>query len=241
MCASTSAHAVEFPSVVDRALGIRAGVDGYAATTGVAPSWCVETGDAELFGIAGLRVAGARMSARAGAIPIAVSLAQLASPVGNETRADIEVGYAPSTRWSWVARAGVETVAIVGAPSERALVVGAHARADVGRVAAIADVDVVSHAPTRDVAVTIGVVARATSLASVVANARFDGLGVAGAGVSLVSRVGGALALVAGYDDGTESIRGAAVVSLASWRVSTGVSYHGVLGVSQAVTIAWTR
>jgi hypothetical protein len=136
---------------------------------------------------------------------------------------------------------GVETVSLVGTAREDALVTGAYACAVAGRVSVVADVDVVSRTLTRDIDVTFGVVARAGSAACVVASARFDDSGVAGAGVSLVSRLSGALSLLAGYDDGTESIRGAAVVSLANWRVSTGVFYHGVLGISQAVTIAWTR
>lgn len=232
---------MEFPSVIDRSLGFRAAATGYAAATNGSPSWCVEVGDAELFGITGLRVAGVRASGRVGVMPLGASLSQLASPVGSETRADAEIGYAPSVRWSCAARAGVETVGLSGAAPEHSLVVGAYAHADAGRLTVVADVDVVSRTFARDVAVALGVVAHAGSSACVVASVRFDDAGVAGAGVSLVSRIGGVLALLAGYDDGTESIRGAAVVSLSNWRVSTGVFYHGVLGVSQAVTIAWTR
>ncbi len=236
---STNARALEFPSVIDQSLGFR--WTGYDAVTGDAPVWCFEVGDAELFGIAGLRVAGVRASGRAGVAPVAASISQLAAPIGSEARADMEIGYAPGARWSCNARVGLETVSLAGAVRENAVVTGAYARAQAGRVAVVADVDVVSRSLARDVAVTLGVMARAGNAASVVASARFDGFGIAGAGVALISRIGNALALVAGYDDGTESIRGAAVVSLARWRVSTGVFYHGVLGVSQAVTIAWVR
>jgi hypothetical protein len=232
---------VEFPSVIDRVLGFRAAGNGYVVVVGSAPSWCVEVGDAELFGIAGLRVSGARASGRAGDVPLALSVAQLVSPVGDEARVDAELGYAPGSRWSCAARVGVETVSLVGTAREDALVTGMCARANAGHVSVVADVDVVSRTLARDIELTFGVVARAGSAACVVASARFEGSGVAGAGVSLVSRIGGALSLLAGYDDGTESIRGAAVISLNHWRVSTGVYYHGVLGVSQAVTIAWTR
>lgn len=239
--ASTNARAVEFPSVIDRVLGFRAAGNGYAAATGNTPAWCVELGDAELFGIAGLRVAGVRASGHAGDVPLALSVSQLASPVGDEARVDAELGYAPGARWSCAARVGVETVSLVGTAREDALVTGMRARADAGHVSVVADVDVVSRTLARDIGLTFGMVARAGSAACVVASARFDGFGVVGAGVSLISRLGGALSLLAGYDDGTESIHGAAVVSITNWRVSTGVSYHGVLGVSQAVTIAWTR
>lgn len=239
--AFSHARAVEFPSVIDRSIGLRAGGGGYFVVTGKRPSWCVEAADVELFGIAGLRVSGVRAWGRVGAIPVGASMAQLSSPVGSEARADLEIGYAPGTRWSCAARIGVETVAMVGAAGERALVAGLSSRADAGRLTALADVDIVSRALARDVDVTLGVVARAGRGASVVATARFDGAGVAAAGVALVSRVTTSLALLAGYDDGTESVRGAAVVFLSSWRVSTGIFYHAVLGVSHGVTVAWTR
>ncbi len=241
LLASPRVDAVEFPSVIDRSLGFRAAQSGYSFAMDDARAWCVEAGDAELFDIAGLRETGVRAAGRVGVVPMAVSVCQLASPVGSETRADLELGLAPSPRWSSAVRVGIETVSLAGAEREDALVTGAYARADAGRLVVVADVDVVSRALARDIAVTFGIVARAGGVASVVASARFDGFGVAGAGIALISRVGGALALLAGYDDGTESIRGAAVVSLANWYVSTGVSYHGVLGISQAVTIAWAR
>lgn len=231
---------VAFPSVVDRSVGIRAG-DGYFVVTGADARWCVETGDVELFGIAGLRASGVRATGRVAALPVGVSMTQLASPVGSETRAEVELGYAPGARWHCAARVGVEMVAITGAESEQALVTGLRSRADVGRISAIADVDVVSRPDARDVDVTLGVIARAGRAASLIGTARFDDVGLAAAGVAFVSRVTGALSLLAGYDDGTDSVRGAAVVSLASWRVSTGVFYHPVLGVSQGVTVAWVR
>ncbi len=132
-------------------------------------------------------------------------------------------------------------VAITGAASEQALVTGFLSRADVGRISAIADVDVVSRESARDVDVTLGLVARAGRAASLIGTTRFDGTGIAAAGIAFVSRLTDALSLLAGYDDGTDSVRAAAVVSLASWRVSTGVFYHSVLGVSQGVTVAWVR
>jgi hypothetical protein len=129
----------------------------------------------------------------------------------------------------------------IGSAGERALITGVFSRADVGAVSAIADVDVVSRENGRDVDVTVGVVARAGHAATIVGSARFDGTNVIAAGVALVSRLTGTFALLAGYDDGTDSVRGAAVVALSGWRVSTGVFYHGVLGVSHGVTVAWTR
>ncbi len=238
----SSGHAVEFPSVVDRSLGLHAGVgDGHFVVTGENSAWLMEAGDVELFGIAGLRVSGVRGSGRMGSATAGASLYQLMSPVGSETRADVEVGYAAAARWRCAARAGVEMVSITGAAGEKVLVTGVASRADVGRISAIADVDVVSREKTRDVEVALGLVARAGRGASVVATARFDGRGVAAAGVAFVSRLTGALSLVAGYDDGTESIRGAAVISLSSWCVCTGVFYHGVLGLSQGVTVSWAR
>ena len=237
----TAAHGgIAFPSVVERAIGIRAG-DGYFVVSGADAPWCVEAGDVELFGIAGLRVAGVRATGRVGALPVGATLTQLASPVGTETRANVELGYVPGARWRASVRVGAEMIAITGAAGEQSLVTGFLSRADVGRISAIADVDVVSRRETRDVDVTLGVVARAGRGASLVGTAHFDGTGVAAAGIAFVSRLTGALSLLAGYDDGTDSVRGAAVVSLASWRVSTGVFYHSVLGLSQGVTVAWVR
>jgi hypothetical protein len=197
-------------------------------------------GDVELFGIAGLRVSGVRASSDFGAGSVGVCAAQLMSPVGSESRAYLEGGYQASARWLCAARAGVEIVSI-GDAAERALVTGMFSRADLGALSAIADVDVVSRETGRDVDLTLGVVARAGRAATIVGSARFDGTNVIAAGVALVSRLTSALALLAGYDDGTDSVRGAAVVALSGWRVSTGVFYHGVLGVSHGVTVAWTR
>jgi hypothetical protein len=239
---ATSALAgVEFPSVIDRVVGIRTDAGaGDFVVSGRRGLPCAEAGDVELFGIAGLRVSGARASSDFGACSVGASASQLMSPVGSETRAYLEGGYQASARWLCAVRAGTEIVSIEG-PGESALVTGVFSRANLGAVSAIADVDVVSRESGRDVDVTLGVVARAGRTTTIVGSARFDGTQVVAAGVALVSRLAGALALLAGYDDGTESVRGAAVVSLSRWRVSTGVFYHGVLGVSHGVTVAWTR
>jgi hypothetical protein len=209
--------------------------------TGAHPRRRVELGDVELFGIAGLRVSGLRASGRWRSVPVGVSVARLASPVGNETHADIEVGYATVSRWRCSARMGVEMVEISGALPERSMIVGALARADVGAVTALADVEVVSRAYASDVNVTLGVVARAGRAVALVATAEFNGARAAALGVAVVSRLTDALSLLGGYDDGTESVRAAAVVTLAAWHVSSGVFYHPVLGVSHGVTLAWSR
>lgn len=236
-CTAANARArIDFPSVADRVIGIRAGAD----LLNPAERWSVEAGDVELFGIAGLRVDGVRTRGRVGALQAGASLAQLSAPVGSEARAELELGYRPSPRWLCLARAGVEMVSLTGMAGEQALLAGVHARAQAGRVVAIADVDVVSRDEVRDVDVAIAVVAR-IGLASIVATARFDGRAVASTGVAVVSRLANALSLLAGYDDGTESIRGAAVVSLSSWQLGVGVFQHAVLGVSQGVTLTWSR
>jgi hypothetical protein len=227
---------IDFPSVADRTVGIRAGADGF----GPEAPWSVETGDVELFGIAGLRVAGVRARGRMGAVPAGVSLAQLSSPVGTESRAEAELGYRPGVRWLCLARTGIEIVSITGAPAEQAVLAGFYSRAEAGRITAIADVDVISRADAREIEVEIGVVGRIGS-ASIIATTHFDGHAVASAGIAVVSRFAGRLALLAGYDDGTETIRGAAVVSLSRWRVGVGVFQHAVLGVSQGVTLTWSR
>jgi hypothetical protein len=237
----TDAHSgIEFPSVVDRAIGIRVGA-GDLFVTGAASRRCVEVGDVELFGMAGLRVSGLRASGQWGSVPVGVSAARLASPVGSESRVDIELGYVTASHSRCVLRVGVEMIEIAGATPERSLIAGALARADVGAVSALADVDVVSRAYASEVDVVLGIVARAGRNVAVVATTRFDGTRAAAVGVAVVSRLTGALSLLGGYDDGTESVRAAAVVTLDAWQLSSGVSYHAVLGVSHGVTLAWTR
>lgn len=213
---------------------------GDFVVSGTSRARCAEAGDVELFGIAGLRVSGVRASNDFGAWSIGASAAQLMSPVGSETRTYLEGGYQAGARWLCAARVGVETVS-VGGVSARSLVTGVLSRADLGAISTVADVDVVSWENEREIDVTLGVVARLGRAATVVGNARFDGTNVVAAGVALVSRLTGALALLAGYDDGTDSVRGAAVIGLSNWRVSTGVFYHGVLGVSHGVSVAWAR
>ncbi len=242
MIAFVSADAlarIDFPSVVDRAVGIRASADVFNPEQ-AASAWTLEAGDVELFGIAGLRVAGVRASGRAGVLPAGFAIAQLSSPVGNESRAELELGYRPSARWLCLARAGIETVSIIGVPDERAIVTGFHARAEARRITAIADVDLISRASAREIGLSIGVVGRIGST-SIVATAQFDGRAVASTGIAVVSRFAGRLALLAGYDDGTESVSGAAVVSFSRWRFGVGVFQHAVLGVSQGVTLSWSR
>jgi hypothetical protein len=229
---------IEFPSVVDRAVGIRAAAD---VLTGATRSRNVEVCDVELFGIAGLRVAGLRASGRWGSFPVGVSAARLASPVGNETRVDIELGYVTASRSRCVTRVGVEMVEITGATPERSIIVGALARADVGAVSVLADIEMVSRAYASDVDVVLGIVARAGRAVALIATAEFSGTRAAALGVAVVSRLTGALSLLGGYDDGTESVRAAAVVTLAAWQISSGVFYHPVLGVSHGVTLAWSR
>ncbi|HEU4929618.1 MAG TPA: hypothetical protein VFU38_07280 [Candidatus Krumholzibacteria bacterium] len=230
---------IDFPSVTDRAIGIRAGTGVFhRETTG--PAWSVEAGDVELFGIAGLRVSGVRANGRAASLLAGLSIAQLSSPVGSESRAELELGYRPSARWLCLARGGIEMVSIPGTPGESAVVAGFHSRAQAGPISAIADVDVVSRAGARDVELSIGLVGR-IGAASIVTTSRFDGNAVASVGIAVVSRFAGRLALLAGYDDGTESIRGAAVVSFSCWQFDVGVFQHAVLGVSQGVTISWLR
>jgi hypothetical protein len=168
-------------------------------------------------------------------------LATVAAPIGSETRATLDVGHEPSARSLVAARVGIETVSLEGFAGARSIVVGLLARSRVGRMSVVADVDVASDPHQRRVVLALGAIARAGGAATIVATARFDGSSVVALGASVVSRLHESLCLLAGYDDGTESVRGAAVVSFAGWQVSTGVFHHAVLGLSHGVTLAWTR
>ena len=70
---------------------------------------------------------------------------------------------------------------------------------------------------------------------------RIDGDRFVGAGIAAVARLHRSLALLAGYDDGSESARAGVVIDWRGVELATGVFQHPVLGMSQAVSIACFR
>lgn len=231
-----------FPDVVDRTVGVRMTLGPGANPAGDDRArWRFEAGDAELFGIAGLRIVGVRTSAAIGPAVLGGEFAEIASPVGDHVRGLVEAGYARPGSWQGALRAGVERVALRGTEPERSLVGGAFSRADVGPVSIIADLEVVSGFYAQSTSVSIAAIGRTGPFATVVGSARFDGSRMVAVGVAVVASVHRRLGLIAGYDDGTETSRVAARIAAGDIDVSAGVAHHPVLGLSHLVSVAWTR
>ncbi len=228
---------VPFPSVLDRITGVR------ESSVLVAPALvgtCVEFGDMELFGIAGLRLSGMRAGTRLGGLPVGVEVCRLGAPVGSQTRATLRVGVA-SARWRIAVRAGVESLALTGAAGESAMVTALVSGVALGGVTLSADVESLAGGTGRDVFMTMALAGPVGGRARVLACMRYDGPGALAAGVAAVVPVHRTLALLAGYDDGSETARVGATVTAGRWVLSSGAFRHAVLGMSQGVSlsVAW--
>jgi hypothetical protein len=239
--AGSAAAQVTFPSVVDRAVGVRTALFPGADEINRPPRWSVEVADAELFGIAGLRVTGVQAATKLGLAMLRMELAEIASPVGEHTRAVVEAGHVRTGVWQGGVRAGIERVTLRSVWPERSLVGGAFSRADLGPVALVADVEAMSGAFVRSTSVSIAVLGRAGAMATVVGSLHFNGSRVVAAGVAVVARLDSRLGLIAGYDDGTDTSRVAARIAVGRVEVATGVTHHAVLGLSHGVSVTWTR
>ncbi len=239
--AGSAVAQVTFPSVVDRAVGVRTALYPGAVEGNEPRRWSVEVADAELFGIAGLRVVGVQSAAMLGPAMLRIELAQIDSPVGGHTRVVVEAGHAHAGVWQGGMRAGVEQVDLRGVLSERSLLGGAFSRADLGPVSLVADVEAMSGAFVRSTSVSVAVLGRAGAMATVVGSLRFDGSRVVAAGVAVVARPDARLGLIAGYDDGTDTSRVAARIVMDRVEVATGVAHHAVMGLSHGVSVTWTR
>ena len=241
LLAGPAAGQVTFPSVGDRAVGMRTALYPGAGEGNERPRWSAEVADAELFGIAGLRVVGVQSAATLGPAMLRMELAQIDSPVGEHTRGVVEAGHVHAAVWQGAVRAGIERVTLRGVLPERMWVSGAFSRADLGPIALVADVEAISGAFARSTSVSIAVLGRASTLATVVGSLRFDGSRVVAAGVAVVARPAARLRLIAGYDDGTDTSRVAAHIVVDRVEVATGVTHHAVLGLSHGVSVTWTR
>jgi hypothetical protein len=230
-----------FPSIVERVTGARVGVAPSGALLAAGPATVrVEVGDVELFGVAGLRSTGVRAAADLGGALLSASLCQVAAPVGSQARATLEVGYARRGAWQGAARVGFERVALDGVPAEDGPLAGAISRVDVGRVAVIADAELLSGERMRATSVSSTVLVRA-GVATLVASICIEDERLSGAGVAVGARLDSRLAVVAGYDDVAQTMRAGAVVSWGGVEVAAGCFLHAVLGASQGVSVAWTR
>jgi hypothetical protein len=225
--------ALSFPSVVDLVAGTRVEV-------APARTWRIEIADVALHHVTGLHTGGARAAVRLRAFILTVSVARLASPVGAHDRAVVEAGVLARGAWQGALRAGVERLLLDRAAAATWRVAGVISRVDVGRVSMIADLDVIQGHALYETTLSLSGVAR-VGAAQLIGSVRIDGDRFAGSGLSISARVHTHLSLLAGYHDGTESLRAGAVIGWGGIEVAAGVSQHPVLGLSQGVSIACAR
>jgi hypothetical protein len=233
-------RAQDFPSVVERTVGSHVEVAPFRLLSPRPATLRVEVGDIELFGIAGLRVSGVRAVAAHRRVLLSGSLFQVSSPVGNQSRAMVETGFLARGLWQGALRAGSERVALEGAQADGRRVVGAISRVDVGPAAAVADFERVTGLRVNETTLTLSLLVTA-GVVQLAGHARAEGDRFAGAGVAVAARLHSALCLMAGYEDGTQTARAAAVVGWNGFEVAAGAFQHPVLGTSQGVMVACAR
>ncbi len=245
-CAASAARAASaglvFPSVVERVIGTRIDVAPVrAALSDTTARVRVEVADAELYGIEGLRTSGVRASGAVRAFFVTASLETVTAPVGSQSRVWVESGYRLPHRWQGAVRAGLERLALDGSEDLSSRVAGMASRVDLGRVSALAEIDAVD-VPGSAYETSLRLALRVRAGAGqLIAHMQIDGDRVVGAGVGAVARLHRCLALLAGYDDGSESMRAGVVIDWHGVELATGVYQHPVLGMSQAVSIACFR
>jgi hypothetical protein len=216
------------------------GVRGLAVSGDERSTLRFEIADAELYGIDGLRSSGARVACRHKSLVFGGWLVNIASPVGDHARAIVEAGFHLGDSWHGIVRGGVERLALIENDPLTWRVAGVESRTEVGRVSTIADVEVIRGHDTYETSMRLAAGVHA-GIAELIGTVRIDGDRFAGAGVSTIARVHTNLALLAGYDDGAESLRGGAVVTWRPVEIAIGVYQHPVLGLSQGVSVAWVR
>ena len=231
-----------FPSVVERVIGTR--IDMAPVREALSDTTAhvrVEVADAELYGIEGLRTSGVRASGAVRAFFVTGSLTTIDAAVGSQSRALLEMGYLLRHRWHGALRAGSERLDLDGNASLTTHVAGVTSCVDVGRVTALADIEAVdTYGPGYETSLSLAFRVRAGA-AQVIGTVRIDGDRFVGAGIAAVARLHRSLALLAGYDDGSESARAGVVIDWRGVELATGVFQHPVLGMSQAVSIACFR
>jgi hypothetical protein len=242
VAARAASAGLVFPSVVERVIGTRIDVapvrDALSDTTSRVR---VEVADAELYGIEGLRTNGVRASGAVRVLFVTGTMTNIESPVGSETRALVEVGYTIRRRWQGALRAGGERLSLDGMSLFTSRMAGVASRVDVGHVSTIADVEVLD-TPGAGYESSLSLAMRVRSgAAQLIGNIRIDGDRFVGAGIAAVARLHESLALMAGYDDGSESMRGAVVIDWRGIEVAAGVFQHPVLGMSQGVSVSCFR
>jgi hypothetical protein len=238
---SSARAALPFPSVVERVVSARVDIAPVRRVPGGEPaSWRVEMADVALHGVSGLHTGGARAAMMIRSAVVTATAVRVASAVGAHDRAAVEAGFVIRGAWQGAVRAGIERLALDGADAATWRVAGLISRADVGRVSLVADIDVLAGHGFHETSLSLCGLVRAGA-AQLVGSVRIDGDRLAGSGVAMVARVHAHLALLAGYDDGVESLRAGAVIGWRGIEVAAGVSQHPVLGLSQGVSVACSR
>lgn len=230
-----------FPSVVEQVCAFRFDVAPVRSAAGQEPAhWRVEIADAELFGISEFRSIGVRASTLYRSLIFNPAIMRVASPVGAHDRAIVECGFKAGEGWQGALRAGAERLALDGAGAVTWRVMGVVSRIDAGRVSVVADAEALHGGGVYETSLSLSARVHAGA-ARLSGGVRVDGDRFAGAAVSLVARVHPSLALLAGYDDGAQSMRAGAVIRWRDVEIATGVSQHPVLGMSQGVSVACAR
>jgi hypothetical protein len=231
-----------FPSVVERVIGTRIDMAPVrAALSDTTAHVRAEVADAELYGIEGLRTSGVRASGAVRAFFVTGTLTTIDAIVGSQQRAVVEAGYSMRRRWQGALRVGSERVDLDGRSSLSTHVAGVASRVDVGRVTTVADIEAMDvDGAGYESSLSLAVRVRAGA-AQLIGSIRIDGDRFVGAGVGALARLHRSLALLAGYDDGSESMRAGVVIDWHGVELATGVFQHPVLGMSQAVSIACFR
>ncbi len=232
--ARTVSAQITFPSIVERVTGVR--LDA-APIDGGGDRARVECGDVELFGIAGLRASGVRGTVPVRGVRIGAEVSQVGSPVGSHVRATATAGIAAG-RWRTAVRAGVESLSLAGGPSQPATVTALVSGVDVGDTSLRADVESIAGWSGRATFMTVALAARLAGHATVVSSLRFDGPGSLALVVAAIVPLHARLSVLAGYDDGTETLSAGVTVNAGRCTLATGVFRHAVLGPSQGVSVA---
>lgn len=242
LLARAASAGLVFPSVVERVIGTR--VDMAPVREALSDTTAhvrVEVADAELYGIEGLRTNGVRAAGAVRAVFFTASVSAIDAPVGSQARVVFEAGYLLRRRWQACVRVGTERLSLDGTADLTTRITGLASRVDAGRVTVLADLEATDvTGPGYETSLSLAVRVHAGP-AQLIGSTRIDGDRYVGAGIVALARLHRSLALMAGYDDASESMRAGVVIDWRGMELATGVFEHPVLGMSQAVSVACFR
>jgi hypothetical protein len=238
--------ALQHPSIEQSAACVR-GILFYASSAGGVAgtsSLRVELSEIVLYGVSGLRIAGARVGGRAGAASLVANVARLSADVGSETRIALTPAVFLTGRWAASLGLVYESAAIDGmqparlaSATGRSLVILTRAVAVGGEVAGYRLSGEDNDGADVTMAVVVTPLAGATIRAVIAMGRRSN----AQAALSATVCASGRFRVTIGYEAWTEALKGAVAVSLGGLTCAAGVHIHPVLGVRQGVSLAWGR